>query len=86
MMAEREDLSYEKKETKTPYIFTGAKDIDGALERAYLAILDARSFREHAKATGTDVVKKGISAGMAAGFFIAGAAACLLALWCLGVL
>lgn len=85
-MGIREDLSYEKRETETPYIFTSARDIDVALEKAYLAILDVRSFREFAKATGTDVVKKSISTGMAAGFFIAGAAACLLVLWCLGVI
>ncbi|WP_417046250.1 hypothetical protein [Enorma massiliensis] len=52
MMAEREDLSYEKKETKTPYIFTEAKDMDEALKIAHFAIEDAKSFWGHAKATG----------------------------------
>lgn len=56
-MAEREDLSYEKKETKTPYIFTEAKDMDEALKIAHFAIEDAKSFWGHAKATGCYVPK-----------------------------
>lgn len=85
-MGLREDLSYEKKETEVPYIFTDAKDIDHALEKAFLAISDARSFREYARATGVDVVKEEISVGMASLCFAAGAVACLFVLWCLGVI
>ena len=82
----REDLAYEKSGTEVPYIFTGASDIDEALEKAYHAILDAQKFREHAKATGVDVVKKDISWGMASGCFAAGVAFCALVLWLMGVI
>lgn len=88
-MLRRKDLAYEKRETKTPYIFTEASDIDEALEVATHAIYDAQSFRDYSKATGVDVVKtvsKGISAGTASGFFAAGVAFCAFALWCLGVI
>lgn len=88
-MLRRKDLAYEKRETETPYIFTGASDIDEALEIAWCAVRDAKSFREYAKETGVDVVKtvsKGISAGTASGFFAAGVAFCAFALWCLGVI
>lgn len=86
-MSRREDLSYE--ETKTPYIFTGASDIDEALEMAVHAIYDAQSFRDYARATGVDAAKtvsRGISAGAASGFFAAGVAFCVFVLWCLGVI
>lgn len=82
----REDLAYEEREMRTPYIYTGASDVDEALEKAYEAILDARNFRGYARATGTDVVKRDLSIAMAAGFFAVGALVCLLALWCLEVI
>lgn len=85
-MGLREDLSYEKKETKTPYIFTGASDIDEALEKAGFAIADAKKFREYAKATGVDVVREDLSTSLSVLFFVMGAAACLFVLWCLGVI
>ena len=85
-MGSRKDLAYEKREAKTPYIFTEASDIDEALEIAKSAIHDAQSFRDYSKATGVDVVKKDISLGMASGFFAAGAAFCAFVLWCLGVI
>lgn len=83
-MSRREDLSY--KETKTPYIFTGASDIDEALDKALEAIRDARSFRDYARATGTDVVKRDVSLTAASMFFAAGVAFCAFVLWCLGVI
>lgn len=86
MMGSRKDLSYEKREEKIPYIFTGARDIDGALDKAHYAILDAQKFREYAKATGVDVVRKDISWGMAAGFFACGAAVCFSVLYFAGVI
>lgn len=82
----REDLTYEKRETKTPYISTGASDIDDALDIALSAVHDAQKFREYAKATGTDVVMRDIDWGMAAACFACGAAVCLLALWFMGVI
>lgn len=82
----REDLTYEKRKTETPYIFTGARDIDGALDKAYYAILDAQKFREHAKATGVDVVRKDISLAVATGCFAAGVAFCVLVLGLMGVI
>ena len=88
-MGSRKDLSYEKKETETPYIFTGAEGIDEALEIARHAIYDAQSFRDYSKATDGEEPKaagKGISVGMASGFFAAGAAFCAFVLWCLGVI
>ena len=85
-MGSRKDLSYEKRETEVPYIFTGAEGIDEALEIARHAIYDAQSFREYGKATGVDVLKKDISVGMALGCFATGVAACLFVLWCLGVI
>lgn len=85
-MGSREGLSYEKRETKTLRTFTDATDIDKALEKAVYAIYDAQSFREYARATGVDVVKEEISVGMASLCFTAGAVACLLVLWCLGVI
>ena len=85
-MGSREDLAYEKRETKVPYIFTGALDIDDALEKARFAIYDAQNFREYAKETGVDVVRRDVSLGMALGCFAAGSAACLFVLWCLGVI
>lgn len=85
-MLRRKDLAYEKRETKTPYIFTEASDIDEALEIAWCAVRDAKSFREYAKETGVDVVRRDVSLGMALGCFAAGSAACLFVLWCLGVI
>ena len=91
-MGLREDLAYEKRETETPYIFTGASDIDEALEIAWCAVRDAKSFREYAKGSGIDKVKTveatkwGVSYGTAAACFVAGAACCLLVIWCLGVI
>ena len=51
-MGYREDLSYEKSETKVPYIFTEAKDMDEALDLAVRAIRDAQSLWDYAKTTG----------------------------------
>ena len=87
-MACREDLTYEKRETKTLNAITGAADIDEALKKALYAIYDAQSFREYAKATGTDVVKKDskVSVGMALGCFIAGFLTFFLILLCSGVI
>lgn len=85
-MALRKDLAYEKNETEVPYIFTGAQDIDAALDKALFAILDAQKFRERSRATGVDVVRKDVSWSMALGFFVAGAVCCFLVLWCLGVI
>ena len=82
----RKDLTYEKHETKTPYILTGARDIDVALDKAHHAILDAKKFREYSKATGVDVVKRDISFNTAAGCFATGAASCALVLWLMGVI
>lgn len=88
-MAEREDLSYEKKETKTPYIFTEAKDMDEALKIAHFAIEDAKSFWGHAKATGCYVPKTALNSkprtdpwdiaiSFAAGILLGMLLACLL--------
>ncbi|WP_291288564.1 hypothetical protein [Enorma sp.] len=87
-MPYHDDLSYEKRETKTLSTITDATDIDEALEMALYAIYDAQSFREYAKATGVDVVKvkKDIGVGAASGFFAAGVAFCAFVLWCLGVI
>lgn len=85
-MAIRKDLKYETCKTEIPYIFTGASDIDDALEKAINAIRDARSFREYSKATGIDVVRTDISLQLAAFCFACGAVACLLVLWCLEVI
>ena len=88
-MGSRKDLAYEKREAKTPYIFTEASDIDEALEIARHAIYDAQSFRDYSKATGADVAKavsKGTSIGVASGIFAAGVAFCAFVLWCLGVI
>ena len=82
----RKDLTYEKRETRTPYIITGAADIDEALEIARRAICDAERFRDYSKATGVDVVRTDLSWGMAAGCLACGAAACLLVLWLLGAI
>lgn len=82
----REDLTYEKRETKAPYIFTGAADIDEALENALNAVYDAKAFRAYARATGTDVVRADVSLPMATGCFACGAIACLLVLWLMGVI
>lgn len=85
-MPRREDLAYEKRKTETPYIFTGASDIDEALEIARHAIWDAQTFRDYARVTGVDVIKKDISWGMAAGFFACGAAVCFSVLYFAGVI
>lgn len=85
-MGRRNDLIYEKRETKAPYIYTGAMNIDEALEKALYAILDAQKFREYARATGIDVVKRGLSWGMATGCFACGVAFCAFALWLMGVI
>ena len=85
-MSLREDLAYEKSRTEVPYIFTGASDIDEALDTARKAISDAMSFRGYAKATGTDVVRTDISFAMASGLFAAGVAFCALVLWVMGVI
>lgn len=85
-MGIRKDLSYEKREEKIPYIFTGAADVDEALEIVLNAVYDAKAFRAYARATGTDVVRTDVSLPMAAGCFAAGAVACLFVLWCLGVI
>lgn len=81
-----EDLSYEKRETKTLRTITNATNVDEALENALYAIYDARGFREYAKATGVDVVKKDIGWGLAAACFISGAACCLIVLYGMGVI
>lgn len=90
-MAWRGDLTYEKRETETPYIFSDASDIDEALRIARCAILDAESFRDYAKATGVDVVKekvvnKRIIGWSAVTSFIFGAIACFLFLWVIRVI
>lgn len=85
-MDRRNDLTYEKRETRAPYILTGAADVDEALENALNAVYDAKTFREYARATGIDVVKRNLSCGMATGCFACGAAACLLVLWLTGVI
>lgn len=85
-MGSRPDLSYKKSEEKVPYIMTGARDIDDALDKAFWAISDAQDFRSYAKATGTDVVRTDISVGMAFGCFAAGAIACAFVFWCCGVI
>lgn len=85
-MGVRKDLSYEKRETKAPYIFTGAADVDEALESALNAVYDAKAFRAYARATGTDVVRTDVSLPMAAGCFACGVVACLLVLWLMGVI
>lgn len=85
-MGLRKDLTYEKKETKSPFILTDAHDVDDAIDKAYEAIRDARSFREYAKATGTDVIQYDISVKAAVLLFFAGIATCLLFLWGLGVI
>ena len=82
----REDLTYAKRETKAPYILTGAADIDDALEIACQAVRDAKEFREYARATGVDVVRTDVSLPMAAGCLACGAFACLLVLWLMGVI
>lgn len=82
----REDLTYEKRETKAPYILTGAADIDEALENALNTVYDAKTFREYARATGIDVVRTDVSLPMAAGCFACGAVACLLVIWLKGVI
>lgn len=82
----RNDLTYERRETKAPYILTGAADVDEALENALDAVYDAKTFRAYARATGVDVVRKDISWGMAAGCFACGVVACLLVLWLTGVI
>lgn len=82
----RNDLTYEKRETKVPYTFTGAVDIDDALEIACQAVYDAKEFRAYARATGTDVVRTDVSLPMAAGCLACGAVACLLVLWLMGVI
>lgn len=85
-MGRRNDLTYEKRETKAPYILTGAADVDEALENALNAVYDAKTFRAYARATGTDVVRTDVSLPMAAGCFACGAVACLLVLWFMGVI
>lgn len=85
-MSIRNDLTYEKRETKSPYILTGAADVDEALEIAFDAVYDAKTFRAYARATGTDVVRTDVSLPMAAGCFACGAAACLLVLCLMGVI
>lgn len=55
-MGSRKDLSYEKKEMETPYIYTEAKDMGEALRIASLAIEDAKSIWGYAKATGIEPV------------------------------
>ena len=91
-MPYREVLSYEKREEKTLSTITGAADIDEALKSALHAIYDAQSFREYAKATGTDVVKtvsvtkKEFDWGWAAICFVFGIICCLLVLMSLGVI
>ena len=82
----RNDLTYERRETKTPYILTGAADVDEALEIALNAVYDAKTFRAYARATGTDVVRTDVSLPMAAVFLACGAVACLLVLWFMGVI
>lgn len=82
----RNDLTYESRETKAPYILTDAGDIDEALEIAFNAVYDAKTFRAYARATGTDVVRTDISLPMAAGCLACGAIACLLVLWLMGVI
>lgn len=82
----RKDLTYEARVTKTPYISTGASDIDDALDIALSAVYDAQKFRSYSKATGVDVVRKDISWDMAAGCFACGVLACLLVLWFMGVI
>ena len=82
----REDLKYERRKTETPYILTGAADVDEALEIACQAVRDAKEFREYARATGIDVVKRGLSWGMATGCFACGVAFCAFALWLMGVI
>ena len=85
-MGRRNDLTYEKRETKAPYILTGAADVDEALENALDAVHDAKKFREYARATGVDVVRTDVSLPMAAGCFACGAVACLIVLWLTGVI
>ena len=82
----RNDLTYERRETKVPYILTDAGDIDEALEIAFDAVYDAKMFRAYARATGTDVVRTDVSLPMATGCFACGAVACLLVLWLMGVI
>lgn len=82
----REDLTYERRGTEIPYIFTDAADVDEALENALNAVYDAKTFRAYARATGTDVVRTDVSLPMAAGCFACGAVACLLVLWLMGVI
>lgn len=78
-MGSRKDLSYEKKEMETPYIYTEAKDIDEALRIASLAIKDAKSFWGYAKAIGIESVaakeepERMPSASTKAGYFVLGA-------------
>lgn len=83
-MGRRNELTYEGRETKVPYTFTGASDIDEALENALNAVYDAKTFRAYARATGTDVVRTDVSILMTAGCFACGAVACLLGLWLMG--
>ena len=82
----REDLSYEKRETKTLRTITNATNIDEALEKALYAIYDAQSFREYAKATGADVVKKDVGWSLAEVSLISGAACCLFVLYEMGLI
>ena len=77
-MGSRKDLSYEKKETKTPYIYTEVEDMDEALRLASLAIDDAKSFWDCAKANGIESVaakeepERAPSAQIKAGYFVLG--------------
>lgn len=95
-MGSRKDLSYEKKETETPYIYTEVEDLDEALRLASLAIDDAKSFWGYVKATGVEPVAAMAEAEQPpgplakAGYFIAGSATgiagLLLLLLSLGVI
>lgn len=82
----RKDLTFERSGTEVPYLYTDAKDIDEALRKATFALRDAQSFREYAKATGTDVVKKEFDWSWAAICFVFGVCCCLLVLISLGVI
>lgn len=80
-MKPRPDLKFTKEVSKTPVLYTDARDIDEAIDIARKAIYDAIDFRDYAKATGTDVVKSKPSGGAIACSFAAGAVAGSLALF-----
>lgn len=72
-MQYRPDLTFKREVSKTPFLYTNAGDIDEAIDIARKAISDVIDFREYAKATGTDVVKREPSPRAIACSFAAGA-------------